>query len=128
MPESRSSIGTIHFRMFNEEYNFSFNDMADLLHFPHGNGAAPPPHDKVPSTMCSLKCMPNMLEMRSVMDFFMLCINNKRRCRKGCNSSKPDKHKFFKINTRCRAITTNGRAPSNTVNNSSTMLYKSSVV
>ncbi|CAJ2663010.1 unnamed protein product [Trifolium pratense] len=38
VPETRSSLGTIYFRMFNVEYEFSFNDMADLLRFPHGNG------------------------------------------------------------------------------------------
>jgi hypothetical protein len=26
--------------MFNVEYELSFNDMADLLHFPHGRGVA----------------------------------------------------------------------------------------
>jgi hypothetical protein len=38
--ETRSSIGTINFRMFNVEYELSFNDMAGLLHFPHGHGVA----------------------------------------------------------------------------------------
>ncbi|CAJ2668202.1 unnamed protein product [Trifolium pratense] len=36
VPETRSSHGAVYFRMFNTEYEFSFNDMADLLHFPHG--------------------------------------------------------------------------------------------
>jgi hypothetical protein len=40
IPETRSSSGTIYFHMFNVEYELSFNDIADLLHFPHGRGVA----------------------------------------------------------------------------------------
>jgi hypothetical protein len=40
IPETRSFRGTIYFLMFNVEYELSFNDMADLLHFPHGRGVA----------------------------------------------------------------------------------------
>ncbi|KAK2383895.1 hypothetical protein QL285_071305 [Trifolium repens] len=37
VPDTRSSSGTIYFRMFNVDYKFSFDDLADLLHFSHGN-------------------------------------------------------------------------------------------
>jgi hypothetical protein len=37
VPDTRSSSGTIYFRMFNVDYEFSFDDLADLLYFSHGN-------------------------------------------------------------------------------------------
>lgn len=37
---SRNTIGTMKFRMFNEEYEFSQDHIADLLHIPHGDGIA----------------------------------------------------------------------------------------
>jgi hypothetical protein len=40
IPETRSTSGTVNFRMFNEEREFNFNELADLLHFPHGNNVA----------------------------------------------------------------------------------------
>lgn len=33
-----STVGTTKFHMFNRAYEFSFNQMADLLQFPHGEG------------------------------------------------------------------------------------------
>ncbi|CAJ2633365.1 unnamed protein product [Trifolium pratense] len=45
VPETRSSHGAVYFRMFNTEYEFSLNDMADLLHFPHGPNVTCEVHD-----------------------------------------------------------------------------------
>jgi hypothetical protein len=36
-PESKSTRGSLCFRMFNNEYVFGFDEMADILHFPHMN-------------------------------------------------------------------------------------------
>jgi len=33
-----SSSGTLHFRMFNVQYRCSFDQMAEFLHLPHGDG------------------------------------------------------------------------------------------
>lgn len=33
-----NTIGTVKFCMFKKEYEFNLNQMANLLHFPHGEG------------------------------------------------------------------------------------------
>lgn len=38
VPNSTSTVGTIKFCMFNHEYEYNLDAMADLFHFPHGYG------------------------------------------------------------------------------------------
>lgn len=37
---SVSTVGIVRFRMFNREYQYNENDIADMLHFSHGEGDA----------------------------------------------------------------------------------------
>ncbi|KAK2352416.1 hypothetical protein QL285_096408 [Trifolium repens] len=56
-----------------------------------------------------------MLPIKSVMDFSMPCISNKRRCWNEWNSCKPSEQKFSKTNKRCGLLQHMGelrRAPS----------------
>jgi hypothetical protein len=39
-PNTQSSTGIVRFRMFNKEYQFNFNQLADLCRFPHGDNVA----------------------------------------------------------------------------------------
>jgi hypothetical protein len=36
-PNTNCSSGTVHFHLFNVEYALTFSQLADLLHFPHGD-------------------------------------------------------------------------------------------
>ncbi|CAI8593104.1 unnamed protein product [Vicia faba] len=36
-PDTDCSCGIVNFRMFNVRYAYTFDQLADLLHFPHGN-------------------------------------------------------------------------------------------
>lgn len=36
---SASTVGAVNFRMFNREYQYNQNAIAELLHFPYGEGS-----------------------------------------------------------------------------------------